>query len=322
VDFSGGWYMHEELDGCNETFERDYSIEIKQNGKSATLEVGNQNYIDCTVADGRLQCEGDLRLENGGYFDYSAYTLWYEGDDLEGDGRWTLYDTENNSCSGTSSFSAASEPTPGPSVIDFSGEWGIFEEHQGGYLAYRQFNYTINIDQTETRATLSRGNEHLSCNVVGEELVCEGTFTFQSGIEAGCVFDSYRLRYDGSDRLIGEASWSYSYQGNQYYGRSNLTTTRPEVGSVRISNSMDYTFPLVNFRACGSYDWGENLASSPIEPMTARIFSHIQPGCYDIRVCDDVDVVDGTRCFGGEDFTVIGGETLMLPVSPNSLRLN
>jgi hypothetical protein len=59
-----------------------------------------------------------------------------------------------------------------------------------------------------------------------------------------------------------------------------------------------------------------------MEPGDIWGFYNIDSGCYDVRVCEDADVVEGTTCFGGEDFTVNGGETLRLEVNPRSFRLH
>jgi hypothetical protein len=320
VNFNGNWDIHEDLEGCNDTLEKDYPIVIKQNENNATLEVAEQNYIDCTVVDDKLQCEGDLRLENDGYLDYSEYTLWYNGDDLEGEGSWTLYDAHNNSCSGTSLFSATSGSPPDDDIPDFSGEWEIYEEQEGDNH-YTQYRYTVTIDQNGTQATIYKDNEHMTCNVVGEELNCEGGFFYEEDSN-NCTFDSYTLRHDGNNGLTGEASWSCSFYGNYYTGRSNLTTTRPEEGSIRIRNQSDQTLPLVVFRLCGSDKWSENQTSNPIGPMVIWTLYSVQPGCYDVIACEDVEVTRNTRCASWEDVTVNGGETSRLGIRPNSLRLN
>jgi len=320
VDFSGDWNMHEELNGCNDSIVVDYPVKITQNGNSAQLELSEQNFIDCTIADNQLQCGGDFSLTNGGRIDYSEYTLWYKGDNLEGEGTWKLYDENDRYCSGTSVFSATPGTSDNGETPDFNGDWEIFEE-QDGDGQYFQYRYTITIEQNGTQATLSKGNDYLTCNVFGEDLVCPGRFFYEED-ESSCSFDPYRLRHDGNNGLTGVASWTITYQGRDYNGRSQLTTTQPEEGSIQISNHTDATFPLVNFRPCDSSDWGENRFSSDqtMEPNDTWYWSGIQQGCYDIRVCEEID---GSGCITGEDFTVNGGETSRISIDPNSsLRLN
>jgi hypothetical protein len=321
VDFSGDWNMHEELEGCGstETLERDYPIVIKQDGNSATLEVTKQNYIDCTISDDQLQCGGDLSLVNGGRIDFSTYNLWYKGDDLAGEGSWTFYDTDNKSCTGTSTFSATSGAAPNPDITDFNGEWDIYEEQEEGAFRYTQYRYTVRIEQTGTQATLSKGNEQMTCNVVAENLVCNGAFSFPIA-NGTYTYDSYTLRYDSNNGLTGEADWTYTDQGNDFPGRSNLTTTRPEVGSIFISNNMDFPFRLVNISPCDSDSWGINQISDPLEIGYGHPFRDLQPGCYDIRVCEDVDA---ERCEQRPRNHVNVGETLSLAFdSSSSLRLD
>jgi hypothetical protein len=118
---------------------------------------------------------------------------------------------------------------------DFNGTWNIWEER--GYLCGRvpaaeTVQYDITIDQTGSQARLhlyNDENQSLSCELDGDELVCQGTYT--SGDGWSITYDEYRIGYTGTGNhteLIGSTEWTVSDNDGDCNGISDLTSVDPD----------------------------------------------------------------------------------------------
>ena len=315
VDMAGTWQ------GNTGELQTTFSLTQDDNNIGGTLQLTNTDGdpiktedVSGTVKNSTVTISAIFPLKEGGQVEF-AYEGTVSGDTYSG--KVKIYENGSSTYK-NGTFSLTKGPAPGP-VGDFDGTYTIFEE-QDGDGHYGQYHYTVTIKQNGTQATLSKGNDHMTCNVVEEDLVCQGRFFYEED-ELSCSFDSYRLRHDSNNGLTGEASWAITYQGNDYYGRSQLTTTQPEEGSIIIYHHGDSTYSLCNIRQCGSSNWGENRLPSDqtMEPGDTWFMRHIQQGCYDIRVCEETG---GSECAIGEDINVTGGETYRLEITPRSFRLN
>jgi hypothetical protein len=310
VNMAGTWYGN--------TGEVETTFNLTQDGSNilGTLQLStNDNTIDTEDVSGSVSgstVEISATFRGGNTLEFS-YKGTVTGDTYSGNltgfenGRETIKDT----------FSLTKGSPTDNDIPNFNGDWEIFEEQRGGNY-YVQYRYTVSIEQTGTQATLSKGNDHMTCNVVGDDLVCEGRFFYEED-ELTVAFESYQIRLDNNNGLTGEASWSITSQGNDYYGRSQLTTTRPEEGSVRIYNSSDYDISILNVSPCDSDEWGENYLNDPIPPDQFFTLFNLQSGCYNVRACEDED----THCLFANEETINGGETSRLGYDPDrSLRFN
>jgi hypothetical protein len=323
VNMEGTWQgstiaMDEELQTKLTLTQNDNNIEgilqlTFEDGKSTETED-----VTGSISNSTVTISAVFPLQDGGQIEF-GYEGTVSGDTYSGDVK--LFKNGTNTNQG-GPFSLTKNGTTSESdPSNFNGEWEIFEE-QESENHYVQYRYTVSIEQTGAQAILSKGNDHMTCDVVGEELVCEGRFFYEEDSN-NCIFDSYTLRHDGNNGLTGEASWTITYQGNNNYGQSNLTTIRPEVGSIHIYNYSDTTFPLVLIRPCDSDNWGENQNSNPLGPGIIWMLSSVPQDCYDIRMYEDTDLTEDTGYVYWDEITVNGGETSRLLWDPSrSLRLN
>ena len=325
VSMQGKWIGSTDTQMFNEELQTTFDLTQDGSNIGGTLQLTNSSgtvetdNVNGSVSNSTITISAIFSSQGDGTIEF-GYKGTVEGDTYSGDVK--IYENGTDTNRGGTFSLTKNGPTP-DSGPNFEGTYTMYEEQDEGIYDYTQYSYEVRIEQTGTQATLSKGNEHMTCNVVGEDLVCDGTFSYEEivGGYLNCTYDSYTLRHDGNNGLTGEASWLATYQGNSEYGRSNLTTTRPEEGSIRIFNRRNSTFRLMSLRPCGSSNWGENILSSDrtIEPGQIWTFLGIQQGCYDVIICENVD---GTECVGREDNPVNGGETLWRYISPNSLRLN
>ena len=320
VNMEGTWQGS--TNALDEELQTTFTLNQNGNDVGGTLQLtgadGNpieDNDVNGQVSDSKVTISAFFGLKEGGQVEFS-YEGTVSGDIYNGNVKLFRNGTDTNQ-DGTFSLTKGS-PTDND-IPNFNGDWEIFEE-QDGDGHYFQYHYTVTIEQNGTRATLSKGNDHMTCNVVEEDLVCQGRFFYEED-ELSSSFDSYRLRHDSNNGLTGEASWAITYQGNDYYGRSQLTTTQPVEGSIIIYHNGDSTFSLLNMRQCGSNDWGDNRLPSDqtMEPGDVWFMRDIQQGCYDIRACEETG---GSGCANGEDITVTGGESHRIEITPRSFRLN
>lgn len=213
-DFSGTWYMHEAWEGCSESGEMDYFVDIVQNNTEATLYLENQS-LPCTVNGNELNCAGERHYESGAYDDYSAYILRFNSEgQLEGEASWIYYQPDMASCPGTSilsthPFGTGADPEP----VNFEGTYELFihADDCNGVSVGEQASYFV-IYQDETDATFSMvENETFSfdCQVIGPELQCEGKrFSYT---ETGDIWEitDLTLSFDSRNNLTGIANGVY-----------------------------------------------------------------------------------------------------------------
>jgi hypothetical protein len=241
-----------------------YGITIHQTGNQARLHLYNDDNqsLSCELDGDELVCQGTYTSGDGWSITYDEYRIGYIGTgdhtELIGSTEWTVSDS-NGDCDGISDLTSVDPDDTDPDDTDpddtdpddtdpddtdpddtdpddtdntdFIGTWNIWEER--GYLCVRvppaeTVQYNITIEQPGGRILLHLYNDttqSLSCELDGDELVCNGSYTSREGWSIR--YDEYRLYFTGVDRrnLNGNAEWIFS-DGNvdNCSGTSSMST--------------------------------------------------------------------------------------------------
>lgn len=224
-DFSGTWRINEEWTGCDNSLMIEYIAVITQEDGAAQLTIGD-NTLTCSVNGDELLCSGELQVSSGNaYRDFEEIIILFQDDkQLQGTGNWILYGGESGSCSGNSLFYLSPDST-----MDFSGTWDIREKWQGCNRA-GIVDYTIDIKQNGTEATLFIYNRSLDCMFDETELYCTGERYYENGTYD--EYSEYILWFDEEGQINGEGTWIY-------HGTENSDCSGTSVLYADDSNSDD-----------------------------------------------------------------------------------